>query len=89
MSIWPSTKAKRVLAALLKIGWTLKRDSVGSHRVLTRDGWPDYVFAFHDTDEIGPRMMARIAKEDGTDSPPTCENCHKASQCFCIFSAVF
>jgi len=24
--------------------------------------WPDYEFAFHDQEEIGPRMMARIAK---------------------------
>src|SRR4030042_5764457 len=30
-----------------------------SHRVLTRDGWPDYVFAFHDHEEIGPKMLAR------------------------------
>lgn len=62
MSRWPSTKAKRVLAALLRIGWTVKRHKSGSHRVLSRDGWPDFVFAFHDSDEIGPKMLARIAK---------------------------
>jgi hypothetical protein len=28
-------------------------------------GWPDFVFAFHDQEEIGPRMMARIAKRTG------------------------
>lgn len=65
MSRWPSTKAKRVLAALLRIGWTVKRHKSGSHRVLSRDGWQDYVFAFHDSDEIGPRMLARIAKHTG------------------------
>ena len=64
MSQWPSTKAKRVLAALLKIGWTIKRQS-SSHRTLSRDGWADAVFAFHDGDEIGPRMLARIAKHTG------------------------
>jgi hypothetical protein len=32
---------------------------------LERSGWPDYVFAFHDDDEIGPRMLARIAKKTG------------------------
>lgn len=59
MSAWRASKAKRVLAALLKIGWAIKR-TPGSHRVLTREGSPDYVFAFRDQDEIGPRMLARI-----------------------------
>lgn len=64
MSQWSSAKAKRVLAALLRIGWSLKRES-GSHKVLIRPGWPDVVFAFHDKDEIGPKMLARIAKNTG------------------------
>ena len=63
MSQWPS-RAKRVLAALLRIGWNIKRQS-GSHRTLSRPGWADVVFAFHDNDEIGPRMLARIAKSTG------------------------
>ena len=64
MSQWPATKAKRVLAALLRIGWKIKRQS-GSHRTLSREQWPDFVFAFHDSEEIGPRMLARIAKRTG------------------------
>ncbi|MFO0850202.1 MAG: type II toxin-antitoxin system HicA family toxin [Gemmataceae bacterium] len=64
MSRWPSTKAREVLAALKRIGWAEKR-TTGSHRVLERVGWPDVVFAFHDGDEIGPRMLARIAKQTG------------------------
>ena len=64
MSGWPATKARRVLAALFRIGWHAKRQS-GSHRTLARDGWPDYVFAFHDDDEVGPRMLTRIAKRTG------------------------
>jgi len=64
MSQWPSTKAKRLLVALFGIGWGLKRQS-GSHRTLSREGWPDFVFAFHDGEEIGPRMLARIAKHTG------------------------
>ena len=64
MSQWPSTRARRVLAALLKIGWALKRQT-GSHRTLSRSGWPDYVFAFHDNEGIGPRMLSRIAKKTG------------------------
>jgi predicted RNA binding protein YcfA (HicA-like mRNA interferase family) len=61
---WSGTKAQRVLAALLRIGWTVKRQS-GSHRTLSREGWPDFVFAFHDGDEIGPHMLSRIAKRTG------------------------
>jgi len=57
-------KARLVLAALLRIGWTLKRQS-GSHRTLARPGWADFVFAFHDNEEIGPRMLARIARRTG------------------------
>jgi predicted RNA binding protein YcfA (HicA-like mRNA interferase family) len=64
VSTWPATKAGRVLAALLRIGWTIKR-TTGSHRVLARPGWPDVVFAFHDAEEIGPRMLARIARQTG------------------------
>ncbi len=64
MSQWPSVKASRVLRALLRIGWTVKRQT-GSHRTLSREGWPDYVFAFRDSDEIGPKMLARIAKHTG------------------------
>jgi predicted RNA binding protein YcfA (HicA-like mRNA interferase family) len=64
MSRWPAAKAQRVLSALLRRGWTIKRQT-GSHRVLQRPGSPDYVFAFHDGDEIGPRMLARIAKRTG------------------------
>lgn len=66
MTQWRSVKAKNVLTALLRIGWNIKRQS-GSHRVLSRPGWPDVVFAFHDKEEIGPRMLARIAKRTGLD----------------------
>ena len=64
MSSWPSAKARRVFAALLKIGWQVKRQS-GSHRTLARPNWPDVVFAFHDDEEIGPKMLARVAKRTG------------------------
>lgn len=65
MSQWPSAKAKRVLAALLRVGWGIKRES-GSHKTLSRPGWPDVIFAFHDSDEIFcPKMPARIAKNTG------------------------
>lgn len=53
-----------MLAALLRIGWRVKRQS-GSHRTLARDGYTDVAFAFHDGEEIGPRMLARLAKHTG------------------------
>jgi len=64
VSNWPSSKAKQVFAALLRVGWTINRQ-VGSHQPLDRPGWPDFVFAFHDREEIGPKMLARIAKKTG------------------------
>jgi predicted RNA binding protein YcfA (HicA-like mRNA interferase family) len=64
MSKWPSVKAKRVLAALQSIGWRVKRQT-GSHRTLAHDEYPDFVFSFHDGEEIGPRMLSRIAKNTG------------------------
>ena len=52
------------MAVLLRIGWSTKRQN-GSHITLEKSGYPDYVFAFHDGDEIGPKMLARIAKHTG------------------------
>ena len=64
MSQWSAIKARRVLAALLRIGWRIKR-TTGSHKILERPGWADVVFAFHDNEELGPRMLARLAKSTG------------------------
>ena len=64
MSHWPSVRARALLQALLRIGWQIKRQS-GSHRTLSREGYTDYVFAFHDGEEVGPRMLARVAKHTG------------------------
>ena len=65
MSNWPATKASKVLAALKRFGWTVKRVVKGSHKTLERADWPDYTFAFHDTAEIGPAMLARIGRATG------------------------
>ena len=64
MSDWKSVKAKQLLTALEKSGWRVKRQT-GSHKILERLGWQDVVFAFHDRDEIGPKMLARVAKVTG------------------------
>ncbi|MDP1909509.1 MAG: type II toxin-antitoxin system HicA family toxin [Hyphomicrobium sp.] len=64
MTRFPAAKARRVLRALLRTGWTVKRQS-GSHRTLAKDGQSDFVFAFHDDEELGPAMLSRIAKRTG------------------------
>jgi predicted RNA binding protein YcfA (HicA-like mRNA interferase family) len=52
---WRSARARRVLAALLRLGWSIKRQT----------GWADITFAFHDDEEIGPKMLAKIAAVSG------------------------
>ncbi|HET6582516.1 MAG TPA: type II toxin-antitoxin system HicA family toxin [Nannocystaceae bacterium] len=64
MGAWSATKASRVLAALLRIGWVILRQR-GSHRRLSHPTLGLYTFAFHDSDEIGARMLARIGKATG------------------------
>ena len=39
----------------------------GSHKELAREGHANFVFAFHDGDEIGPKMLARVAKHIGLE----------------------
>ncbi|MBI5083786.1 MAG: type II toxin-antitoxin system HicA family toxin [Acidobacteria bacterium] len=62
---WPSTKARRALAALLRIGWRIKRQRGTSHRVLERPGWPDLLFAYHDRATLGPAAMKLLARKAG------------------------
>ncbi|KAA0253514.1 type II toxin-antitoxin system HicA family toxin [Acidobacteria bacterium ACD] len=59
-----ATKARRVLSALERIGWTVVKIT-GSHEKLARPGWPNVIFAYHDDEEIGPRILSQIAKETG------------------------
>ena len=62
---WPSVKARQALAALLRIGWRVKRQSGTSHRILERPGWPDVLFAYHDRVTLGPVAMKVLAKKTG------------------------
>jgi len=64
VSVWPSSRAKIVLKALKKLGWT-ETGQVGSHLKLSRPGFANYIWAFRDSEEIGPKMLARIAKHTG------------------------
>jgi len=45
MSRWGSAPSNRVLKALLKKGWQLKRQT-GSHRVLSKEGFAGLRFRF-------------------------------------------
>jgi predicted RNA binding protein YcfA (HicA-like mRNA interferase family) len=65
VSAWHSVKARQLLAALQRIGWSIKRTKVGSHTTLARPGYDDYTFAFHESEEIGPKMLAKVAKRTG------------------------
>lgn len=68
MSRWPSTSAKKIYRALLRIGWREKPriSKSGSHKQLEHSDFPyEYTWAFHDGDEVGPAMLARIAKRTG------------------------
>jgi predicted RNA binding protein YcfA (HicA-like mRNA interferase family) len=64
MSTWPSAKARRVLAALRRIGWRHDR-TVGSHKILKKSGWADYPFLFHESEELGPAILSKISKRTG------------------------
>ncbi|MDP2641982.1 MAG: type II toxin-antitoxin system HicA family toxin [bacterium] len=61
---WHAAKASKVLRSLFKLGWSVRRQK-GSHRILAKTGCSDFTFAFHNKEEIGPRMLARISKHTG------------------------
>ena len=68
MSQWPSTRAAKVRRAFLRIGWHEKPrvSKSGSHRQLEHPDHPyQFTWAFHDNEEIGPKMLAKIAKRTG------------------------
>ncbi len=67
MTQWPSTKARKVLQALLNKGWVIDRQK-GSMRILKKVGFERYRFDFHDAEELGHVMLKLIAKH--TDLEP-------------------
>jgi len=53
---------------LLRIGWQEKPriSKGGSHKQLENPKYPsEFTWAFHNSDEIGPKMLAKIAKRTG------------------------
>lgn len=65
MSRWPSTKGRQVLRAVMRIGWTVKARKGSFHLQLTHPERVKYTWAFGDSEEISPKMLARIAKHSG------------------------
>jgi predicted RNA binding protein YcfA (HicA-like mRNA interferase family) len=64
MTAWPAVRARQILAALERTGWSVARQR-GSHRVLVKAERPNFVFAFADSEEISPKMLSRIARHTG------------------------
>jgi predicted RNA binding protein YcfA (HicA-like mRNA interferase family) len=63
VSNWPSSKARRVFAAIEGIGWKVKTHKGSSHKQMIHDEWGEATWSFHEGEEIGPKMMARIGKQ--------------------------
>jgi predicted RNA binding protein YcfA (HicA-like mRNA interferase family) len=62
VSQWPSSKAKKIFSVICRLGWTVKQEKGGSHKQMTHPAFGTATWAFHDSDEIGPKMMSRLAK---------------------------
>jgi predicted RNA binding protein YcfA (HicA-like mRNA interferase family) len=60
----PSVRSKSLLAALLKGGFMVVRTR-GSHRFLRHADGRTLLFAFHDRETVGPRMLTRVLKDAG------------------------
>ena len=63
MSSWPSAKARRVFAALKRIGRRHDR-TVGSHKIMKKDGWADYPFSFHEFRGTRPGNPRESVEDD-------------------------
>lgn len=63
MAVYPSLKARRLLAMLATLGYTTYSQS-GSHRKLRAEGLPSLTFAFHDGVEVPPGLVRKILLKD-------------------------
>lgn len=59
----PSLKARELLRILFRCGYVIKVKRGGSHRLLIHSDGRTLLFAFHDGEEIGPRMLAKVLKD--------------------------
>jgi predicted RNA binding protein YcfA (HicA-like mRNA interferase family) len=58
----PELPARRVLAALRRAGFSELRRH-GSHRLLAHSDGRTLVFALHDAERVGPKLLAKILKD--------------------------
>jgi predicted RNA binding protein YcfA (HicA-like mRNA interferase family) len=68
MGKFPASSAKKVYRALLRIGWREKPriSKGGSHKQLENSSYPyEFTWAFHEGEEIGPKMLSKIGKQTG------------------------
>lgn len=61
---WPSIKTHRLIKAMQKQGWELHHQT-GSHRIFRKEGHEPYALANADHEELGPKIVSRIAKVIG------------------------
>ena len=64
MARLPEVSSRRVLTALQRAGFREARRRV-SHRFLVHDGGSTLLFAVHDAERIGPKLLAKILKDAG------------------------
>jgi predicted RNA binding protein YcfA (HicA-like mRNA interferase family) len=63
VSYWASTTAKRVFAAIRRHGWEIKQEESGSHKqMIIHPSRGEATWSFQDSEEIGPKMLARLSK---------------------------
>ncbi|HEY6301650.1 MAG TPA: type II toxin-antitoxin system HicA family toxin [Terriglobales bacterium] len=60
------------MRALLQKGWTVVSQR-GSHVKLHHPDFGNYMFGFHDQEEIGPRTVAEVGKHAGLTPDGLCE----------------
>jgi predicted RNA binding protein YcfA (HicA-like mRNA interferase family) len=58
----PELPARRILAALERAGFREARRR-GSHRFLVHDDGRTLVFAVHDRERVGPKLLAKILRD--------------------------
>jgi len=58
----PELPARRVLAALERAGFREARRG-GSHRFLVHDDGRALVFAVHERERVGPKLLTKILKD--------------------------
>jgi len=60
----PQVKGKQLYKAFLRDGWTHKR-TVGSHRIMSKEGRGNFVLCHGDNQEIHSPMVNKIVKQSG------------------------